>query len=200
MQLVTLLVLTAFPAPTVPAQAPEQLELLMPSRVTPPDEAPTDPWAGLPDDPLQRVAYRAVVLNEWPDTPQWKLNVYARVLDHNIQVQGAARRTTYCPRCAGRICADGSRVRDGICAASRNIPMHAIIWLASDGLLKVTDRGGLVRVDGRCQARGENANFDVWKPSCVAGCWTGPGTLPRVPWAQIPANTDTPDVDCLAEK
>jgi hypothetical protein len=141
--------------------------------------------AGLPEDPLQRVAYRAVVLNEWPDTPQWKLDAYQIVLDRDITVQGMSRRTTYCPSCAGKTCADGSPVREGICAASRNIPMHALIWLASDGLLKVSDRGGAVKVNGGCRSRGESANFDVWVPDCAGGCWTGPGTLSRVPWAQI---------------
>jgi hypothetical protein len=156
--------------------------------------APTTPRYGtahpnwptsLPTDPLQRDAYRAVVLREWPNTPQWKLDAYRIVLDRNIKAQGLARRTTYCPSCSGTTCADGSGVRDGVCAASPNIQMHAIVWLASDGLVKVCDRGGAVQVEGGCQSRGETANFDVWCPRCEGGCWTGPGTLARVPYAVV---------------
>lgn len=141
--------------------------------------------ANLPADPLQRQAYRAVVLREWPDMPQWKFVAYQIVLAKNIVAQGRARRTTYCPSCSGMRCADGSRVRQGVCAASRNIPMHSLIWLSTDGLLKVTDRGGLVRVDRSSRRYGENAHFDVWKPHCVGGCYSGPGTKRGVPWAFI---------------
>jgi len=178
-----------------PEPAPSQLLPPVPSSFPPPMLPSV-----LPGDPLQRTAYRAVVLREWPRAPQWKLDIYARVLELGTTVNGQARRTTYCLRCAGRTCADGSRVRDGICAASRNIPMGSIIWLESDGLLKVTDRGGLVRVDGGSRSRGENANFDVWRPSCVAGCWTGPGTLARVPWALIPMQTGATEIACRREK
>lgn len=139
----------------------------------------------LPADPLQRQAYRAVVLREWPDMPQWKFVAYQIVLAKNIMAQGRARRTTYCPSCSGLRCADGSRVRIGVCAASRNIPMHSLIWLATDGLLKVTDRGGLVRVDRSARRYRESAHFDVWKPHCVGGCYSGPGTKRGVPWAFI---------------
>lgn len=135
----------------------------------------------LPADPLQRMAYQAVVLRLWPDIPGWKLAVYKQVLEHGYKAAGLAKRTTYCPHCSGTTCADGSRVRHGICAASRNVPMHAIVWLESEGLLKVTDRGGAVRVPGG----GESAHFDVWVPNC-SGCEAGPGTKRAVPWALIP--------------
>ena len=182
MRYVLLTMVAAMPGMAQPAETPELDQMLIPAvfRTTAPPAQ-----VNLPDDPLQRIAYRAVVLNEWPESPQWKLDAYRIVLDKDIKVQGRARRTTYCPSCSGTRCADGSRVRRGICAASRNIPMHALAWLASDGLLKVTDRGGLVKVEGGCRRRGENANFDVWRPRCAGGCWTGPGTLTRVKWAKI---------------
>lgn len=146
----------------------------------------------LPTDPLQRVAQKAI-RGDFGVIPAWKLAIYRKVVEKGITADNVAKRTTYCPYCSGKKCADGSRVRRGICAASPNIPMHSIIWLASDGLLKVCDRGGLVKV-GRAKWRGkwynctkgaETANFDVWKPRCVGHCWTGPGTLRRVPWALI---------------
>lgn len=154
----------------------DEVALLPPRSI---DEAPRS--SVLPSDPLQRMAYQAVVLKTWSHVPQWKLDIYQEVLDKKLTAQGLAKRTTYCPRCSGTRCADGSRVRDGICAASRNIPMHSIIWLQSEGLLKVTDRGGAVRVPGR----GESAHFDVWRPRCAGHCWTGPGTLRRIPWRLI---------------
>lgn len=140
------------------------------------------PAPALPKDPLQKMAYQAVVLRLWPTLPPWKEAVYKRVLAEGLTIDGHARRTTYCPACSGRHCADGSPVRLGICAASRNVPMHAIIWLETEGLLKVTDRGGAVRVPGGR----ENAHFDVWCPRCAGDCWNGPGTKRAVPWALIP--------------
>jgi len=182
MQYLLMTMMAALPLATAPEAPPPTATVLAAPRTTLPEQVLPP---GLPEDPLQRIAYRAVVLNEWPDTPQWKLDAYRIVVDRGITVQGAARRTTYCLSCAGRTCADSSPVRDGVCAASPNIPMHALVWLASDGLLKVCDRGGAVKVNGGCRSRGESANFDVWVPDCAGGCWTGPGTLSRVPWAQI---------------
>ena len=136
----------------------------------------------LPNAPLQRCATKAL-RGDFGTVPAWKLDAYRHVIERRLTAQGRAKRTTYCPSCSGLTCADGSRVRPGICAASRNIPMHAIVWLASDGLLKVCDRGGWV--DLRHVRRGETANFDVWVPKCAGGCWTGPGTKRHVPWAVI---------------
>lgn len=134
-----------------------------------------------PADPLQRAAYQVVVLRELPDAAPWKLRIYSDVLLSGQTIDGRAKRSTYCPRCSGRTCADGSRVRPGICAASRNIPMHSLVWLATDGLLRVTDRGGAVRVPGGA----ENAHLDVWRERCAGDCWKGPGTKRRVAWAII---------------
>ena len=58
--------------------------------------------------------------------------------------------------------------------------MHAIVWLQTDGLLKVTDRGGAVRVP----RGGESAHFDVWVPDC--SCRSSQGTRRAVPWAVLP--------------
>ncbi|MEN6305404.1 MAG: hypothetical protein ABFD96_21960 [Armatimonadia bacterium] len=171
------LFMMALAATPLVAMADQQIAM----NVTPPPADPVAKAATLPTDPLQRIAYRAVVLREWPKAPQWKLDAYQEVLDKGITSKGAARRTSYCPSCSGTRCADGSRVRHGICAASKNIPMHSIIWLAGDGLLKVTDRGGAVKPHPR---HGESAHFDVWQRSC-RGCSTGPGTRKRVPFAVI---------------
>lgn len=146
----------------------------------------------LPTDPLQRIAAK-VGRGDFPNAPQWKLDIYHQVYERQITIRGLAKRTTYCPRCSGTTCADGSRVRSGVVSASPNVPMGSIVWLASDGLLKVTDRGGLVKVGTvtwrgrrvRCTLPGESANFDVWKQRCVGACWTGPGTKRLVSWAII---------------
>lgn len=175
------LLMAALAAAPLMAVAQDQIAMT----VNPPPADPINAYAKLPTDPLQRIAYRAVVLKQWPEAPKWKLDAYQRVLDNNITVRGAARRTCYCPHCAGNRCADGSRVRHGICAASKNIAMHSIIWLASDGLLKVTDRGGAVKPHPR---QGEAAHFDVWQTSC-RGCSRGPGTKKRVPFAVISVGT-----------
>lgn len=150
----------------------------------PPKSGEYERASKLPADPLQRMAYQAVVLRLWPDIAKWKLGVYKEVLEHGYTAHGLAKRTTYCPHCSGTTCADGSRVRGGICAASRNVPMHSIVWLETEGLLKVTDRGGAVKVPGGA----ESAHFDVWVPDCAGGCWTGPGTRRAVPWAVIPVH------------
>jgi hypothetical protein len=160
-----------------PALALAQQVAMAPPRVT----TPHPQVRAMPTDPLQKMAYQAVVLKMWPKAPQWKLAVYQQILDSGKTVQGLAKRTTYCPQCSGRRCADGSPVRRGICAASRNVSMGAIVWLETEGLLKVCDRGGAVRIPGG----GENAHFDVWVPDCPGGCWTGPGTKRRVSWATI---------------
>ena len=146
----------------------------------------------LPDDPLQRCATKAV-RGDFGRVPGWKLDFYQKVLDEGLTVDGKAKRTTYCPYCAGDTCADGSPVRNGICAASPNVRMHAIVWLATDGILKVCDRGGLVKVGtvkwkGKavtCTRPGESANFDVWVTRCKGSCWHGPGTKRHVPYAVL---------------
>lgn len=144
----------------------------------------TSPDFVLPADPLQRIAYRAVIIEEFGPLPAWKLAAYKRVLQDGITVQGAAKRTNYCPRCSGGRCADGSRVRPGVCAAPKIIPMHSVIWLASDGLLKVCDRGGAVKAwPSRFLRRGEDVVIDVWQRSCGSSC--NAGTRRRVPYAVI---------------
>jgi len=140
--------------------------------------------ADLPPDPLQRAATKALA-GDFGPLPDWKAHIYRTVLATGMTVQGEAKRTTYCPHCSGLTCADGSPVRRGVVSASRNIPMHSVIWLATDGLLKVCDRGGAVRVGGGYTLAGESANFDVWVPRCAGGCWTGPGTKRNVAWAIV---------------
>lgn len=115
---------------------------------------------------------------------KWERAAYEKIMAGKHSPVRRAKVTTYCPRCSGGTCADGSPVRRGICAASPNIPMHSILWVEGDGILQVCDRGGLVKVGtvtwrGRrvtCTRKGESANLDVWVPSCAGGCWTGPGT------------------------
>ena len=77
-----------------------------------------------------------------------------------------AKCTTYCPRCSGNTCADGSHVRRGVVSASPNIPMHSRVWIEGYGELLVTDRGGAVKVGHGYTRKGETANFDIWVPSC----------------------------------
>lgn len=147
----------------------------------------------LPTDPLQRVAYKVVVQERW-ECPMWKRKIYEQVLCNHLTAKKVAKRTTYCPRCSGSHFADGDPVRLGGVSASPNIPMHALIWLETDGFLRVKDRGGLVKVgtvmwkgkEVRCTRPPETANFDVWKPSCVGDCWNGPGTKRDVHWTILP--------------
>lgn len=137
----------------------------------------------LPSDPLQAHAYRVVVLQQPADCPAWKVTLYARVIETGQTISGLARRTNYCPRCSGRTCADGSPVRPGVCAASRNVPMHSVLWTATDGLLLVTDRGGAVRVGGGYTGRRENARIDAWQYRCGRTCQDG--TVRNTPWALL---------------
>lgn len=133
-------------------------------------------------DELQECAKKAV-RGDFGVIPSWKLALYRQVLASGQTISGYARRTNYCPACSGTRCADGSRVRRGVLAASRNIPMHSVVWCATDGLGLVTDRGGAVRVGGGYTSGGENARLDWWKPSCGKSCQDG--TVRRVPWALL---------------
>ncbi len=146
--------------------------------------APMPAGQALPADPLQRAAYKVAVLGQHaPDAPAWKLDLYRDVLASGQGIGGRCRRTNYCPRCSGTKCSDGSRVRRGVCAASRNIRMHSVLWLASDGIVLVTDRGGAVRVGHGLTNSRENARIDCWQQSCGASCQDG--TLVAVPWALL---------------
>jgi hypothetical protein len=137
-------------------------------------------------DPFRRCARKALA-GEYGALKPWQRTAYERGLRAGLTAARGAKRTTYCPRCSGRTCADGSPVRRGVVSASRNVPMHSLVWLATDGLLLVTDRGGWVKVGGRFTRAGESANFDVWKPRCVGDCWHGPGTKRRVPYVILRA-------------
>lgn len=140
----------------------------------------------LPEDPLQAHAYRVVVLKHPPDALAWKVRLYSDVLLSGQTIDGRCKRTTYCPRCSGRTCADGSRVRRGVCAAPRCVPMHSLVWVQGSGLLCVTDRGGAVQsAPSRYLRRGERLVLDEWLPRCVGDCWTGPGTRRFVPYAIV---------------
>lgn len=143
----------------------------------------TAPLAPAPTDPLQRAAYKVCVLHEPATVAPWKLALYQQILASGQTISGLARRTNYCPRCSGTHCADSSRVRPGVCAASRNIPMHSVLWVASDGFELVTDRGGAVRVGGGYTSKAENARIDVWQHRCGQTCQDG--TKRNVPWALV---------------
>lgn len=112
----------------------------------------------------------------------WQATALRDALARGVTVAGRAKRTSYCPRCCpGTRCADGSRVRVGVCAANRGIPMHSLLWVEGDGLLLVTDRGGAVRVGGGYTRAGESANVDVWRARCRGGC--NEGTRRNLPYA-----------------
>lgn len=130
-------------------------------------------------DPLQKVTWD-VLNGKYNPVPVWKLAIYQKIWNENITVSGKARKTTYCRKCAGKNCADGSPVRNGVAAASKNIPMHSVVWIGCSGLKLITDRGGKVTVK-----KGRNADFDVWVPRCPVDCWRGPGTISSTPWAMI---------------
>lgn len=151
---------------------------------TPTEKASTVDYSTF-SDPLQRCAAKAVS-GVFHQVPRWKLNIYQSVLERNITVQGKAKRTSYCPDCSGTNCADGSPVRRGVCAAPKNIPMHSIIWIETDGLVKVCDRGGWVKAwPWWGLKKGEDIVVDVWLPDCIGDCWSGPGTHRFVPYAVI---------------
>lgn len=134
-------------------------------------------------DPLQRHAVQVALRRNPPDAPAWKINLYMQVILSGQTISGRARRTNYCPLCSGPRCSDESRVRPGVCAASRNIPMHSVLWLQTDGLLLVTDRGGAVRVGGGYTNPRENARVDAWQYRCGRTCQDG--TVSLVPWALL---------------
>lgn len=147
------------------------------------DKKPCPPIVAKSQDQLQ-VAARKALSGAYGVLPAWKRQAYELVISKGLTVDGLARRTNYCRHsCKGKICADGSHVRSGICAAPRSIPLHSIVWLASDGLIKVTDRGGAVRVGGKYTDRHENMRLDVYKNHCRGNC--NAGTQRRVPWALI---------------
>lgn len=149
--------------------------------IVPPDAAPATEV--LPSDPLQRCATKAL-RGDFGRIPAWQLALYRGVIERGVTVQCRVKRTNYCPKCSGTKCADGSRVRRGICAAPKRIPMHSIVWTATDGLLKVCDRGGAVQAaPSRFLRAGEALVIDVWQPSCGPTCEHG--TQRRVPFAVI---------------
>lgn len=139
----------------------------------------------LPTDPLQKKAF--LVLAGQHEVPDWQLRYYVRAAELGKTIDGCSKRTTYCPRCAGKTCRDGSPVQLYHCASVKTWRgkgmKHAILWLQSDGILKVTDTGGAVTLANT--RPGENMNIDVWKPSCKGDCWSGPGTYRKVPWALL---------------
>lgn len=145
--------------------------------------APMTTQQPLPADPLQAHAYRVVVLQQPPDATAGKIRLYTGVLLSGQTISGRCRRTNYCPLCSGNRCADGSPVRPGVCAASRNIPMHSVLWTETDGLLLLADRGGAVRVGGGYTNRSENARVDAWQWRCGRTC--NDGTVKNVPWALL---------------
>ena len=137
----------------------------------------------LPADQLQRCATKAL-RGDFGHVPAWKLALYRGVIERGVTVQCRIKRTNYCPKCSGRTCADGSRVRRGICAAPERIPMHSIVWTATDGILNVCDRGGAVQAaPSRFLRAGEAMVIDVWQPSCGPTCEHGTRRL--VPFAVI---------------
>lgn len=146
------------------------------------DKKPCPPIVTKSQDQLQ-VAARKALSGAYGVLPAWKRQAYELVIAKGLTVDGLTRRTNYCRHSAGRRCADGSPVRSGICAAPKSIPMHSIVWLASDGLVKVCDRGGAVRVGGGYTDRYENMRLDLWRSRCGRSCLTG--TKRRVPWALI---------------
>lgn len=139
---------------------------------------------------LQAAAAKALAN---PRLATWERVRWQQIAAGKVVQSGYAKRTTYCPKCSGTKCADGSRVRRGVVSASPNVPMGATVWLETDGLLKVCDRGGLVKVGtvtwrGKrvtCTRPGETANFDVWVPRCAGDCWTGPGTKRMVRYVVV---------------
>ena len=142
------------------------------------------------DDPFRRHAAQTLA-GQHGVQGQWKLNIYRHALARGVRVQGLAKRTLYCPFCAGTHCKDGSAVRLGVCAANPEVPMGAHVWLEGSGLYKVCDRGGKVTLAYTRST--ESANFDLWVPRCPGPvkwtrhrrCWGGPGCIRTVPYAIV---------------
>lgn len=151
--------------------------------------------ACLPTDPLQRVAAKVLAGRYDPVKPYIR-RLYLAVQQQGLTVQGRAKRTLYCYRCAGTNCNDGSPVRRGICAGSENIPMHSWIWIATDGWVKKCDTGGAVTT-AHC-GRGESVVVDVWVPRCPVDCYEGPGTKRRVEYAVLPPGSEREQVPARA--
>lgn len=133
----------------------------------------TLPQQAPPTDPLQKAA--ASFLRQHKDPADWKVKMYLQIVARGVSGRSLARRTTYCPNCSGTHACDSSPVRLGTCAASKNIPLHSIVWLEGVGFLLVTDRGGKVYV-----REGMTADVDQWVPNC-----TGAGGTVTKHWALI---------------
>ena len=138
-----------------------------------------------PQDALQACAAKALAGGYGP-LPKWKSDAYKLVLAKHLTVQGRAKTTTYCPCCDSSAYIGGTKYIPGVtCAANPEIPRYSIVWLQTVGMLRVTDRGGAVKITGKYVRRGETANFDRFVEHCEGGCWTGPGTVRNVPYAVI---------------
>lgn len=165
---------TALPAP-VPVGKP---------RVSP-AAAPPPVWQ-LETDPFRRCALKALG-GEFGGLKPWKQRLYEEGLLRGLRADRVCKRTTYCPHCDPTgVFADGKRFALGNCAANHEIPLHSVVWLATDGFLTVRDRGG--KVSTRYTRGRETANIDVFTWDCPGDCWTGPGTKREVPFliAQVP--------------
>jgi hypothetical protein len=144
---------------------------------------------GLSDDPFRRCAQK-ILRGDFDPVPAWKVAIYREALERGVTVHGVAKRTTFCPSCSSGSFADGSRPRRGCCAAPKKLPFGTWVWIATDGLLKVTSRGGAVQWAPSKYLRGEEELvIDVWVQKCEKGCWTGPGTKRAVPWALVKLGT-----------
>jgi hypothetical protein len=126
-------------------------------------------------DPCQQHMIKLLTGKLGPQ-PAWKLNLARRTLRRGLTANLYTRRTTYCPSCSGTHCADGSPVRPGVAAADKSITLDSYIYLYGSGIVKITDRGGAVRVGNGFTRYPETHKVDLW----VRSCSKGPGTAKNV--------------------
>lgn len=114
--------------------------------------------------------------------PQWMDTVLRDALTCGVTAT-QARVTNYCDKCdPSGTAAAGGKLYVGMCAANPELPFGSIVWVQDVGLLRVRDRGGLVKlwVKTRGGGRkwlvrgGETANIDVYVGAqCPGGCNMG---------------------------
>lgn len=107
-------------------------------------------------------------------SPCWKREAARRAILGRTEAD-CAKTTNYCWQCDPSSRSGGNKYVPGwTCAASRNIAIGSVVYVAGEGLRLVTDRGGAVHVGGVYTRHGETANLDLFAGRrCPQGCNDG---------------------------
>lgn len=127
-------------------------------------------------DPLQKHC-RAMLNGSLGRQATWKMRAARYAVATGQTADRTVWNTTFCPKCDNSgVCFDGTKLRDGICAANPEIPLHRVIWTADFGFAVVSDRGQHVKLR---YAHGRQLNIDSYiAGGCPGGCNAGNGQTP----------------------